>query len=62
VLEVLTGCGASFQIGFLSIVDEMKRMTYCPRCKRYEEITSVKPYNEKTGEVGAEMLPVEVAE
>jgi len=37
-------------------------MTYCLNCKRYEEITSVKPYDEKTGEVGSEMLPVEVAE
>ena len=62
MLEVSVGCGASFQTGYLSIVDEMKRMTYCLNCKRYEEITSVKPYDEKTGEVGSEMLPVEVAE
>ena len=60
MLEVSTVCGASFQVGYLSIVEEMRRSTLCPRCKRYEEITSVKPYNEKTGKVGAEMLPMEV--
>ena len=62
MLEVSTVCGASFQVGCLSIVEEMRRSTLCPRCKKHEEITSVKPYNEKTGEVGSEMLPVEVAE
>ena len=62
MLEVSTVCGASFQVGCLSIVEEMRRSTLCPRCRKYEEITSVKPYNEKTGEVGSEMLPVEVAE
>lgn len=58
MLEVLTGCGASFQTGFLSIVEEMRRSTLCPRCRKYEEITSVRRIIDLTTcELGPELLP-----